>query len=873
MGMVLVQGLRSSQIKRPLFYLLLTLIGGMFSDIAWIISCSHKLFFANHSYGPVLFFIRLSWTWAIVQYQSLSLLMESLLEKTSKISPHQKCFMIISGIFCCIYLFLAIFKFNNIHPRPRFEFLFLRMTTPYAFLPVITSLFHIFFKLKSEIKIPKILRKQVKTLIQGIIAPHLILDFIQLYPFSFFQHLNEDNYVAVTLSTMFLTMALYFCARKMLGLRFLNFKNHVHTHTSLTVIDDFKVVLEQLSHASELSELKHITQSFFRTSFFIQPSRVMFYFRKLEHSSSKANELEFKLSAYEKTIELFITRHDIHQGPINEFLLDSKIVITDEIAFNDFYQSTELTKELLLFLEQINADVFIPIFEKKMMLAYIVIERDARANQFYSNIERDEMVIFAGYLANSISLLQNRNLRLIMHKDKELREELYRKHQEINQYKESIRSFLRETNHRKIGIIFYKQRHFIFGNKDAKDLLQVNLNVQDGHPLTKTISQLVHHVESYKTEQSTITKDLNNQRLVLSAVPNLDQNNIIILAYYPEIADIIKKQIDALKDPTQWDYLLYLETTQSGKLINQLIPGNGEQLLQCKIDFLKASLSKKALYLDVPHDDQLATVELLHHVSLREMLHTLTLQSPERNFDTAIRLFGINPIFGQSKEPPLLIKLNEVGTLFIENIHFLDLETQNYLAEFIRYGYFKTFKGDQKTTSDVRIICSSTMNLQTLVHEHKFSKALYQELMQTTLRMPPLHTLPKEELEDLIEGFSNQSLQTQAFKNLLEISNKERDKLLNSPISLSDLKNKVQQLLINKSKKNEIYHEVQFDPAYNITDPELIEAARLGKKALKNPKILAMLMQKFKNNQNKISLFLGVNRSSVHRRCKEYNIV
>ena len=78
--------------------------------------------------------------------------------------------------------------------------------------------------------------------------------------------------------------------------------------------------------------------------------------------------------------------------------------------------------------------------------------------------------------------------------------------------------------------------------------------------------------------------------------------------------------------------------------------------------------------------------------------------------------------------------------------------------------------------------------------------------------------------------------------------------------------------LIKKSQKHSIYDEARFDPAYNITDPEIIEAARLGKHALRDPKIMTMLWSKFKN-QNKIASLLGVNRSSVNRRCKEYNLL
>ena len=107
---------------------------------------------------------------------------------------------------------------------------------------------------------------------------------------------------------------------------------------------------------------------------------------------------------------------------------------------------------------------------------------------------------------------------------------------------------------------------------------------------------------------------------------------------------------------------------------------------------------------------------------------------------------------------------------------------------------------------------------------------------------------------------------------MLELNDKEKDKIIISrPISLVELKTKIQKLLIQKSKKHNIYEETQFEPVHANTDPELMQAARLGKHALRDEKIMTMLWSKFKN-QNQIAMFLGVNRSSVNRRCKAYNL-
>ena len=366
---------------------------------------------------------------------------------------------------------------------------------------------------------------------------------------------------------------------------------------------------------------------------------------------------------------------------------------------------------------------------------------------------------------------------------------------------------------------------------------------------------------------------LREIKSVFSGVPNLEQNNIIITVYHPEISDILKKQIDHLKDPTQWDYLLYLETTKSGQLINQLIPGNGETLLNFKIELLKTALSKKAILLEMNDEDLLPTVEIIHHISLRDTLHTLKLSGPCTTSDVAVKLFGINPLFGHPQESKSILEtLADNGTLFIQNIHFLDAESQEYLVELVRYGFYRRMKSEQRIPSTVRIICSTNQDLQVMVREQRFSAALFSELSRTSLTMPSLITLPENELAQLADGLTEQAIKTGDLKNFLELTDREKHKLMNSrPTSLHELKNKVQHLLIAKSKKNNIYNETEFDPAYEVSDPDLIEASRLGKQALKDRKVFTMLWRKFEN-QSKIATFLGVNRSSVNRRCKDYNL-
>lgn len=847
--------------RLPWLFLLVLLTSNMIIDFVWMVKLI-QIIFAPSINIALLFCIRIAWAMWAMQYLALAFFLESLVKKKLIIKLRHKFVILAELIFLTFFIGLAIVSFNT---RPQLEFLMLNMVcffNLFVLLPV--SFIVAIRKIKNGL-VPRILIKQLKLLMLVCIIPIWITDVMQAVPFNFSPNFITNSYTAVGFSALLIAALTFYCTRRIIGLRFLNMQTHVASDARLNFTNNFKALLERFASVTNMQELGHISQSFFKESFEIPLNKTRLYIRAAEFAGISQDQLR-------SLTETFLSTHEKN---ICDIMQTAKILIHDEIAFNNFYEETKETATLLRFLETINADIFLPIYEKDKLIGYIIIERYARTNnEFYSDAERDEMLIFANYLANIINLIQHRNLDELVHQEKLLREELYRKHQEATQYRESIRSFIRTNKQKAIGIVFYKNRKFTFANQEAQELIKINPNTQEGHPISKSLKAIATQVEQYKSSQTIATKDAQGNTLILSAVPSLEYNNVIITVSYPEISDILKKQIDNLQDPSEWDYLLYLETTKTGQLINQLIPGSGQTLLNFKIDLLKTALSKKAILLDMPEEDLQPTVELLHHISLRTTLHILTLNGPSQNFDTAIKLFGINPIFGyeNANAPSLLEKLDETGTLCIQNVHFLDLESQEYLAEFIHYGFFRKFKSEQKIVSNVRIIATTNENLSRLVQDGKFSKELFNELKHTTLSLPSLLTLDEEEVRSLAQGFSEQAITADALKNLLELTDRDKTKLVNKrPTSLQELKTKVQQLLVLKSKKNDISHDTQFDPAYQVSDPDLIEAARLGKHALKDRKTMIHLWHKFKS-QNKIATFLGVNRSSVNRRCKEYNL-
>ncbi len=489
--------------QRSQRYLSLVLLCAIAEDFAWILILTNQRFFnltSGNIYLTMLFVIRMTWAAYAIEYQALSLFLENLIEHKNNYSLRQKIFITITSTFCLLFVSIAILSISDVQPlsiQKRIQELF----TLYALFPLMLSTLYISLKKLNKSTAPRIIKKQLKIVIQILVIPRLLSEFIQFFPFNFFPHHLTSSYAIIGVSTIILSSALYFCARKIIGLRFLNFQSHVQEHHRFNFVDGFKDTLEDLAKASSVYELGHITQAFFKTAFDITGNRVSLHLRTLNpHETTQ----KVFLSDTQSQVEAFLSNpHPELEKCINKV----KILIYDEIDFNNFYDPSYADKSILTFLDTINADIFLPIYKNQTIIGYIIVERYARMNEFYSNIERDEMLVFASYLSNIINLIQNRNLESLIYQEKELKEELYRKHQEINQYKESIHSFLKNHKHKDIGIIFYKNRQFVFANQAAKEIIKINLNTHLGSPLTKSLKTIAEQVEEYKSPQGCITKN------------------------------------------------------------------------------------------------------------------------------------------------------------------------------------------------------------------------------------------------------------------------------------------------------------------------------------------------------------------------------
>lgn len=844
--------------------LLVTLTGFIVTDIAWIAQLVQLIWFPDQVILLARIIVRVAWAMTVFQYLAFALFVESLVVKDRLIRKRHIPLIVMSGLFFGFFVY-SFFNFNGIS-RQTFLWI-LNMLHIYLHFPlVIPSIVFALWKLTYS-HIPALLKKQATICLKYFIIPQVIIDFLEFYPYYIAEKNSSDtSFAFVSLSTMFLIAAFCFCARKIMGLRFLNAAKHVRSPTRIAFVDKMKATLEQLSQSTNIQDVQYATDSFFSQMFDLPLGITKLHVRVWGDTKET---IMAKVHATTPTIERAVVEAT---SGFNEFVRTNKILIYQELEFSNFYDENAYRSQVLEFLDRIQATVFIPIYKNDQILAAITVDRFIRpGNPFYSDVEADEMLIFVQYVSNVIHLIQHRSFDQMVENEQVLQDELYQRREQLSHYKESLNTILRASRGQEVGVMFYRSRRFLIGNRNAHNLLGFDPGIHSKHPIAKQLRQMAEQVMAQDVAQSGFYFDERKNKIVVHATPSISQSHIIITLSYADASDFIRDQIVKLPDPHEWDYLLYLETTRSGQLINQLVPGTTKELLMFKIELLRASFGKRPLLLEMAQADLVPAVEIIHQIAMRDKLHVLQLKEPTQPETMVPKLFGINPLLMSSdqQQNALLAQLSGADTLFIQNINFLDPTSQEHLVELVKYGSYRQYKSQHKKENSVRIIASSSEPLDQVVARGGFNQALYNELQKTSLRMPSLTMLTPSSMQELALDISAQVKGASYGKQALSAADLAQLND-NRSGSLKDLKLRVERLVKQNAELSKRVVETVYSPDRVLSDNDLNSIPR-GRQALKNRQIMTFLWRKFKN-QNEIAQFLGVNRSSVNRRCKMYGL-
>lgn len=275
---------------------------------------------------------------------------------------------------------------------------------------------------------------------------------------------------------------------------------------------------------------------------------------------------------------------------------------------------------------------------------------------------------------------------------------------------------------------------------------------------------------------------------------------------------------------------------------------------------------------------------LLHSKSHRSagnfvVLNAATM-SPSR---LEAELFGMedsNPNGGAEKLG--LFERAHGGTLFIDEVADMPLETQGRILRALQEQSFERVRGNRRVTVDVRVIAATNKNLQGEIEAGRFREDLYYRLNVVPLRMPSLRER-REDIPELCRYFIKRAADMSGITTR-EIS-QDALAVLQSyswPGNVRHLRNIMEWLLImapgdaNSAVRADQLPPELYEKNVAILRPELntdIMAMPLrDAREMFEKQYLAAQINRFGGNISKTSTFVGMERSALHRKLKMLGI-
>ena len=124
-----------------------------------------------------------------------------------------------------------------------------------------------------------------------------------------------------------------------------------------------------------------------------------------------------------------------------------------------------------------------------------------------------------------------------------------------------------------------------------------------------------------------------------------------------------------------------------------------------------------------------------------------------------VELFGVEAGNGATSRKVGALEEAHGGTLFIDEIADMPRETQNKILRVLVDQTFQRVGGSIKVSVDVRIISSTSRNIEAEIAAGKFREDLYHRLSVVPIRVPPLAER-REDIPELVEYFMTQISQT-----------------------------------------------------------------------------------------------------------------
>jgi propionate catabolism operon transcriptional regulator len=407
-------------------------------------------------------------------------------------------------------------------------------------------------------------------------------------------------------------------------------------------------------------------------------------------------------------------------------------------------------------------------------------------------------------------------------------------------------------------------------NEHAKTILGVEEDMK-GRNITEFIPQsdMLRVLETGKIERGDIAA-VGGRQIVINRSPVIVKGKIVgAVSNFKEITDIQKVELQLRKKLHQNGLAAKYRLTD--------IIGETQEIIEAKELARKfAETESTVLITGESGTGKELFAQGIHSASNRSLGPFVAVNCavlPENLLESEIFGYEKGTFTGALKDgKPGLFELAHGGTLFLDEIGEIPLRIQALLLRVLQERTIRRVGGERIIPVDVRIITATNRNLEEEVEKKQFRSDLYYRLNVLALELPPL----RERLADipkLVESFLN------------EFNDKRKNKIVNVekeliglfqkydwPGNIRELRNTIERMVVLEESDSLRLQGAKFLSEKIRKRKSLEESTNSLSIKNKEKELIQTTLEKFENNKKLAAQSLGIDRSTLWRKIKEYNL-
>jgi two-component system NtrC family response regulator len=219
----------------------------------------------------------------------------------------------------------------------------------------------------------------------------------------------------------------------------------------------------------------------------------------------------------------------------------------------------------------------------------------------------------------------------------------------------------------------------------------------------------------------------------------------------------------------------------------------------------------------------------------------------------------------------------EGGTLFIDEIGDIALQTQVKLLRALQFGEFERVGGSKTIKVDVRVITATNRNLEQLIKNGLFREDLFYRINVVTINLPPLRDR-KTDIPVLIRYFIEKYARENN-KNVTEISKEAQDYLMryHFPGNIRELENIIERAVVMSRETvittSDLPAGLSLTNEKAVFDPNDFTDTYTNKIAAFETAMIDAALDLKNGNQSRAAELLGISERHLRSRMSKLNIV